>query len=79
MTTRSWIRRLLTTVLARLTRRDTSTVRPQLGWNGRPLVGTQDNLSSGSMPPATDCSTLIAYLLQDGGERACAETPRSPS
>jgi hypothetical protein len=50
-----------------------------LGWNGRPLVGTQDNLSSSPMPPATDYSTLIAYLLQDGGALACAETPRSPS
>jgi len=77
MITRSWLRNLLTTVLTRLTRRDTSTARPQLGWNGRPLAG--DKLSRDRMTPDSPFCTLIAYRPQDGAERACAETPRSPS
>jgi hypothetical protein len=60
MTIRSWLRNLLTTVLARLTRRDTSGALPQLGWNGRPLVGAPEGgLSPDGPAPAPDYSTLI--------------------
>ncbi len=38
MTIRSWLRNLLTTALARLTRRDPSAARPPVSWNGRPRL-----------------------------------------
>src|SRR5215831_6757011 len=74
MITRSWFRNLLTTVLARLTRRDMSTARPQLD---KPPAGG-DKLSRDPLTPGGDFSTLIAYPPQDIAQRACAEVPRPP-
>src|SRR5262249_12304296 len=58
MTTRSWLRNLLTTVLARLTRRDPSGARPQVGWDGRPLVATEGTRSPDAAASAAGYSTM---------------------
>jgi hypothetical protein len=60
----------LMTVLARLTNRDTSGARPQVGWNGRPLVAaTEGKLSLDSPAPATGYSTLCSFVPPDRSER----------
>jgi hypothetical protein len=72
MTIGSWLRNLLTTVLARLTRRDTSGARPQVGWNGRPLAGaTEGGLSPDWPAPAPDYSTLTLFVPPDASEPTC--------
>jgi len=79
MTTRSWLRNLLTTVLARLTRRDTSGARPQLGWDGRPPVAAPEGtLSPDSPAPAPDYGTLRLAVPPARSERTCCvEAPGS--
>jgi hypothetical protein len=84
----------LTTVLARLTRRDPSGARPQVGWNGRPLVAASEGrLSPDSPAPEAGYSTLPlsgpparserargveAPRSAGAGEVATAEDPRAP-
>ena len=61
----------LKTVLATLTRRDTSGARPQVGWNGRPLVAASEGtLSLDSPAPATAYSTLDGSVRPDRSEWA---------
>ena len=77
MTTRSWLRNLLTTVLARLTRRDPSSARPKLGWNGRPRVAAPEGtLSPDSPKPALRHSTLSLSELTHRSEPTCSVEPR---
>ena len=76
MTTRSWLRNLLTTVLARLTRRDPSGARPQVGWDGRPLVAAPEGtLCLDSPEPALGYSTLSLPVLTHRSEPTCSVEP----
>jgi hypothetical protein len=61
--------RWLTTVLARLTRRDTSGPPLRVGWNGHPLVDAPEGMRSPDRPaPPTTYSTLYAAAPPDGSE-----------
>ena len=61
--------RWLTTVLARLMRRDTAGPPLRVGWNGRPLVDAPDGMRSPDQPaPATAYSTLHGFGPRDGSE-----------
>src|SRR5262249_11171055 len=77
MTTRSWLGNLLTTVLARLTRRDTAGARPQVSWNGRPLGAAPEGaLSPDSPAPDPDYGTLCLPVTPARPERtSCVEPP----
>jgi hypothetical protein len=77
MTTRSWLGNLLTTVLARFTRRDTAGARPQASWNGRPLVAAPEGtLSADSPAPDPDYGTLCLPVPSARSERTrCVEPP----
>ena len=70
--------RWLTTILTRLTRRGPSGPPPQLGWNGRHLVGaTKDELSPGQEAPASAYSTLTVPAPRGGP--APTGTPARPA
>jgi hypothetical protein len=61
--------RWLTTVLARLTRRDPSGPPLQVGWNGHPLVGAPEGVRSPDQPaPPPTYSTLKGVAPPDGSE-----------
>ena len=61
--------RWLTTVLARLTTRDTSGPPLRVGWNRHPLVDAPEGVRNPDQPaPPTAYSTLIVVVPPDGSE-----------
>ena len=61
--------RLLTTFLARLTRRGPAGPPPRRGWNGRPWTQAAPGAPSPGQPdPAAEYRTLTCLLPLDGPE-----------
>src|SRR5262245_27161667 len=69
--------RWLTTVLARLTRRDPSGPPPRVGWNGRPLLDTAEGMRNPDQrAPPTAFGTLKCFVPPD--ELRNGNTPGIP-